>query len=459
MRILFYFLLLILTSSCKYFSLNKERPNFIFYISDDQDYLDYNIYGNNLIESSAVSRLAVEGITFNNAYTSQAICSPSRSQLLTGLNPIKNGSYANHLPVKPSIFSITKHLKEAGYDVYLAGKSHVKPDNVFDWTHYFPLKNRRYFQINKLKKLIRDSKKPYCLFIASTFPHEPYINNGEYTIDDIYKLPFEDSIKNTKTGYYSNVKIDNDQLNEIINTVDSTNDNTAFFYISDHGISGKWGIRENGLRIPLIIRWPREIKANIRSDALINIVDIMPTILDIAGAKIPQNLDGKSFLNVLKNKKRSINNYIFGMSTKQNVRNPMVFPSRSVRNNKYKLIINFNSFEVYKNNLSNNKSKNIFIERGALSHPGIPYMELYDLINDPHEKKNLVNQNKYNEIKNHLEYVLREWMKKQNDFVSDGNIPLIKPTRHPLDKISIWNNISKNLENIIQEKDYIESHY
>ena len=290
-----FYIILLLFISCKQISDQNDKPNFIFYISDDQDYLDYKIYGNNLIESSAVSKIAEEGIIFNNAYTSQAICSPSRSQLLTGLNPIKNGSYANHLPVKSSVFSITKYLKEIGYDVYLAGKSHVKPNTVFNWTHYFPLKNRRYFQINKLKDQIRNSKKPYCLFIASTFPHEPYIDNGDYTLDDIFKLPFEDSIKNTKTGYYSNVKIDNDQLNEIINTVDSVDDNTAFFYIADHGISGKWGIKENGLRIPLIIRWPKVIKPNIKSDALINIVDIMPTVLDIAGAKIPQDLDGRSF--------------------------------------------------------------------------------------------------------------------------------------------------------------------
>ena len=453
-----YYIILILFISCKQ-NFEKAKPNFIFYISDDQDYLDYKIYGNDLIESSAVTRLAEEGITFNNAYTSQAICSPSRSQLFTGLNPLKNGSYANHLPVKPTVLSITKYLKDIGYEVYLAGKSHVKPDTVFNWTHYFPLKNKRYFQINKLKELIINSKNPYCLFIASTFPHEPYINNTDYTIDDVYKLPFEDSIKDTKPGYYSNVKIDNDQLTEIINTVDSVDNNTIFFYLSDHGISGKWGVKENGLRIPLIIRWPNVIKSNVRSDALINIMDIMPTVLDIAGTKIPQNLNGKSFFRILKNKEENINNYIFGMSTKQNVRNPMVFPSRSVRDNQFKLIINFNSIEVYKNNLTSNKSKNIFIERGALLNPNIPYMELYDLINDPHEKINLVNKNQYSDIKNNLDNILRKWMKEQNDFISDGNISLIKPTRHPLDKISKWNPIPKNLENILKNKDYIKSHY
>ena len=147
------------------------------------------------------------------------------------------------------------------------------------------------------------------------------------------------------------------------------------------------------------------------------------------------------------------------MSTKQNIRNPMVFPSRSVRDNQFKLIINFNSIDVYKNNLTSNKSKNIFIERGALLNPNIPYMELYDLINDPHEKINLVNKNQYNDIKNNLEDILRKWMKEQDDFISDGNLQLIKPTRHPLDKISKWNTIPKNLENILMNKDYMKSYY
>ena len=149
-----------------------DRPNFIFYLSDDQDQLDYKIYGNDLVESSAVDKLAKEGMVFDNFYTAQAICSPSRSQLLTGMYPVKNGCYANHIPVKSNISSITKYLKDAGYEVVLAGKSHVKPNSVFNWTHYFPLKKinnqYRYIQLEKIKSYLSEVKKPYCLFIAST---------------------------------------------------------------------------------------------------------------------------------------------------------------------------------------------------------------------------------------------------------------------------------------------------
>lgn len=437
----------------------NERPNFIFYLSDDQDQLDYRIYGNNLVPTSAVSKLAEEGMVFNNFYTSQAICSPSRSQLFTGMYPIKNGCYANHIPVKPNISSITKYLKEGGYDVYLAGKSHVKPDSIFDWTHYFPLKNKRYFQINKIKDFILNAENPYCIFIASTFPHAPYVND-KYQEKDILKLPYENSIPDFKSGYYSNIEIDNNQLSEILNAVDSVNDdNTIFIYASDHGISGKWGVYEKGLKTPFVIRWPKKIKPNTKSDALLSFVDVMPTILDIAGIEIPKNLDGNSFLDVFDKNNIEINEYIYGIATRQNIRDAKIFPSRSIRSNRYKYILNFNSFEVYKNNFTKDKIINKFIELGARSNPNVPYEELYDLKNDPYEKSNLAKNENLNSIKNKLSNQLRKWMISQNDFVSDGKTPLIKPTRHYLDKNTEWTKVPKDLIGKLKEKHYLETHY
>ncbi len=92
-------------------NFNVEKPNFIIYLSDDQDFLDYNIYGNQNVQSDGVNRLAREGLVFTNFHTGQAICAPSRSQLYTGLYPLKNGSYANHTNVKSNTLTIVQHLK------------------------------------------------------------------------------------------------------------------------------------------------------------------------------------------------------------------------------------------------------------------------------------------------------------------------------------------------------------
>ena len=437
-----------------------DKPNFVFYLSDDQDQLDYSIYGNDLVESSAVEELASEGMVFNNFYTAQAICSPSRSQLLTGMYPVKNGCYANHIPVKSNISSITKYLKQAGYDVYLAGKSHVKPSSVFNWSHYFPLKDKRYFQLNKIKDFITNAKKPYCIFIASTFPHGPFINDQNYTKKDVLMQPYEDYIPNFKPSYYSNIKKDNDQLQQVLNIVDSVdNENIMFFYASDHGISGKWGVYEKGLRAPLVIRWPKNIKEGTRYDGLLSFVDIMPTILDIAGAEIPKDIDGKSFADVFINNNTQINKYVYGVGTKQNVRDAKIFPSRSIRDEKFKYIINFNSIEVYENNFTDNDILNQFIEIGAKAFPNTPYEELFDLSNDPYEKNNIANLKEFFSIKRKLNDELRKWMKDQNDFVDDGKIAIIKPTLHPLDKESKWTKVPEKLIGKIKDNNYIKSHY
>ena len=133
-----YFSKLILTAVCllvipKDEHIQHVKPNFIIYLSDDQDYLDYGSYGNNNVNTKFVDKLVSEGLKFTNFHTAQAICAPSRSQLYSGLYPLKNGCYANHIPVRKNTKSIVYHLKQLGYEVVLAGKSHVNPPIVFKW--------------------------------------------------------------------------------------------------------------------------------------------------------------------------------------------------------------------------------------------------------------------------------------------------------------------------------------
>ena len=106
------FFIIILTSFIVVENNSVDKPNFILYLSDDQDYLDYGIYGNNSVDSEHVDKLASEGLKFTNFHTAQAICAPSRSQLYSGLYPIKNGCYANHIPVKKNTKSVVHHLKD-----------------------------------------------------------------------------------------------------------------------------------------------------------------------------------------------------------------------------------------------------------------------------------------------------------------------------------------------------------
>ena len=163
-------------------------------------------------------------------------------------------------------------------------------------------------------------------------------------------------------------------------------DNSMFFYASDHGLSGKWGLSEQGLQVPFVVRWPGKIKPNTKSNTLLTLVDVLPTLLEAAKTDIPNSIDGKSFLKTLLGSNEQINDYIFGVATKQNIRECKIFPSRMVRGKRFKLIRNFNSIEVVDSNLGENPVINEFAKIAAESFPNTPYEELYDLKKDPYQK-------------------------------------------------------------------------
>ena len=437
-------------------------PNFIFYLADDQDQLDYGAYGNPKVHTPALDQLAKEGMKFTKFYTSQSICAPSRSQIFTGMYPVKNGCMANHLPVKKDLKTVIDYLEAKGYEVVLAGKSHVKPNSVFKWTHYFDSINHRYLPLEAIDSYLAKVKKPFCLFVTSDFPHGPYPKEGDYTKNDIYALPYNGRyIPNYKPGYYQNIKDDNAQLEAVLGMVDSygLRENSIFIYASDHGISGKWGVSEQGLKIPFVVRWPGVVKPGTTSQTMLSLVDVLPTFLDIAGSEIDTTIDGKSFYKTLQGDESNVNDYIFSLATKQNIQACKVFPTRAVRGKRYKFIRNYNALEVHESNFGENSVINSFIKIGAESFPMVPYEELYDLENDPYQKINLIKNSKFDAVKSQLSEVLYTWMVSQDDFLISNHMPLIKPTLHPLDRNSKWNKVSEENLKGLKSNDYMNSHY
>lgn len=441
--------------------LPSELPNIIFYLADDQDIFDYGVYGNTKVNTSAVDKLASEGMIFTNAYTAQAICAPSRSQLYTGNYPLKNGCYINHIAVQPTTKDVNDYLQSVGYEVILAGKSHVKPNKVFNWNFYFPNQNK-VLPFDQIETYLSHAKKPFCIFVTSDLPHGPYPKESIYNRSDIQPTPYSDRIKMGNTmGYYQNIENDNAQLERILEMVDrhGLKDSTLFMYASDHGIRGKYTVTESGLRVPLIVRWPGVVSKGSISNTMVGFIDVLPTIMDIAGADISNEIDGKSFKKVLVGDASPIHEYLFGVATRQNVQHCYVFPSRSIRGKRFKLIRNFNALEIHSQNLGSNPVANEFIRRGANRFSNLPYEELYDLEIDPHEQNNLASRSEFSEIKRGLASALQNWMIEQNDILMQQKMPLLKPTLHPLDRNSKWNKIPENLLGMLEESDYIPTHY
>ena len=110
---------------------------------------------------------------------------------------------------------------------------------------------------------------------------------------------------------------------------------------SDHGGQwpfGKWNLYDDGIRTPLVIKWPNKIMANTITDAMVSWIDILPTILDLTSSESEENIDGKSFLRVLMGKTENFRDEIFTTHTGDGVFN--IYPIRSIRTKRYKYIRN-----------------------------------------------------------------------------------------------------------------------
>lgn len=452
-------------------TVKTDKPNLIFYLADDQDVYDYGCYGNEKVNTSAVDRLAKEGMLFTNAFTAQAICAPSRSQLFTGNYPLKNGCFANHSATRPNIKSVTSRMRELGYDVVLAGKSHVKPSSVYTWDKEWepvpkPGVPRAYIPLDSMEHYFKTTKKPFCMFITSKYPHGKYFDVKNPKAENIKFFPFNERKKTNKAfvkkkaGYYRSIEEDNTQIEKVLDLVDNYLDqNTLFIYSADHGVSGKFTVKDIGLKVPFVARWPKVIKAGTTSNQLVHYTDVLPTFMDIAGGKVTDDMDGKSFLQLLEGKDAPINAYVYGVRTNQNILNSEVFPSRMIRNQRYKYIRNFNALEVLDKNLTGKPNVDYFIRRGANKYKKEAFEEVYDLQNDPFEQHNLAQDPEIKQIKETLKKDLFVWMKAQGDFLNEdiGNMPLItaKGKRgFKLDQDTPRRKIPDSIKNTLTQDDY-----
>ncbi|NDV61881.1 sulfatase-like hydrolase/transferase [Puniceicoccales bacterium CK1056] len=451
-------------------STNVIRPDLFFYLADDQNYWDYGFAGNDKVSTPNVDKLVNESLLFTRAYTSMAICSPSRNSLYTGLYPLRNGCYMNHIRSRNDIRSVAQYLKDLGYTVILAGKSHVNPNSVFDWSHHWPTvpvrgeKGGR-LPLEKVEEFLRTKEGPACVFFASEFPHGPYPDMPALDESEFSPKPYQSNnfrARKRTAGYYENIRKDDQQLGQLVEMLKGTGnwENDVFFYASDHGIDGKYTTFDRGLRVPLIMRWKGQASPGGEIDALVHFVDIVPTMVEIAGGEANESLDGTSILPLVKGDADAIHEAVYGLQTYQNIQDTRVFPGRSITTGRYKLSINFNAVEALEKNYGDNTVVNEFLQLGAQKDHWRRFIELYDLSADPFEQDNLGKKPEFKELRQQLMVQLLQWMGEQGDFIELGKpLPLLKPTLHPLDKTTRFKNVPGHLEGRLKPSDYMQDHY
>ncbi|HTN37912.1 MAG TPA: sulfatase [Arachidicoccus sp.] len=296
-----------------------QRPNIILFIADDLNQQDLGCYGNRDVRTPNMDLLAKEGLQFTSAYAASSMCTPSRSALFTGLYPYKNGSQMNHFTVRPKIGSLPAYLQKLGYRVVISGKIDVFPLDNFpfevigrEFGKYAPTENR----IDRKKEtvqLIHDhfatqSRKPLCLIVAPWLPHVPWFPHKDFDPAKIQVPKYLADTKATRSAiasYYQSIAAADQMLGEVLRAVDKAGqkDNTVMMFTADQGAQfpgAKWTVYNRGLNVPLLVRWPGKIAAGTKSDALISLVDITPTFIDLAGGSPVKGLDGKSFKGIIK---------------------------------------------------------------------------------------------------------------------------------------------------------------
>jgi len=428
-------------------SATQGRPNILIIMADDCTHNDLPIYGGQNAATPNIDRLASDGLVFNRAYLASAMCQPCRAELYTGLYPMRNGCAWNHSASRPDVTSMPHHLKPLGYRVGLAGKVHVKPDNVF------PFEKIGGFDASCVRDPTRphDTQHirrfmtgdgPFCLVVALVEPHVPWVMGDESKYAP-KKLKLPPNIADTPrtredfSRYLAEITYMDGQVGEILEVLDQSGraDDTIVLFTSEQGSQFpgcKWTNWDTGLHTALIARWPGKVARRQRTDALVQYADVLPTLIDAAGGKPSgRDFDGTSFLPVLLGAESTHRKFVYGMHN--NIPEGPAYPIRTISDGQHRYIRNLSPDEIYIEKhlmgwAGQGKLNNPYWAtwiREAWTNPHTyemvkrymhrPAEQLYDSTKDPYEMTNLADDPAFSAVKVRLSAELDRWMTAQGD--------------------------------------------
>jgi len=309
------------------------RPNILLITADDMSYSSPGFAGGVAPGVSPnIDRLASEGFAFEKAFATVAVCQPSRQSMLSGLYPHNYGS-AGFFPMKDGVPALPSLLGAAGYVTGNINKTeHMQPKESFNWA--FEAKRSGYRNYGRdpealagalraVIELAEDQKKPFFMVVNSGDPHRPFYGDlrgsarNEKKPSRIYRpeevrippsLPDLPGIRTDLAKYASSVRRLDDAVGECLKVLKEKQkaSSTVVIFTSDHGMPlpfGKFDTYLESNHTPLLFRWPERIPSPVVDRKhLISLVDLTPTILELAGMPVPANLDGKSLVPFLENR-------------------------------------------------------------------------------------------------------------------------------------------------------------
>jgi len=383
------------------------RPNIVLIISDDQGYGDYGFMQHPVIKTPTIDRLADQSLLFTRGYVTTALCCPSLATMLTGLYPHQHGYSGNdpqrgiareqwveHFRKLPQLPAL---LQEAGYLSLHTGKYWQGDPSVSGFTDSMGATGRHGGKALSIGRSTmqpvydfiakaEDQKKPFFLWYAPFLPHTPH-NPPERLL-----AKYRDKTPDPKRAkYFAMCEWLDETCGQLLSHLDEQGiaDNTMVIYIADNGWSqGVEGFRgskqtlwEQGVRQPVMIRWPGRVEPLRDEQRLVSNIDLAPTILAAAGLPVPKSMEG---VNLLDDEAVSARKAIFLEDFAHNMAAPdkpeKTLEGRGVVAGDWKLV------ETY---------------------VGKKEQFLFDLKNDPKEEKNMATEN--GAKANALIKLLNEW--------------------------------------------------
>ena len=437
---------------------SAERPNLLFISVDDMNCDSVGVYGCPLEGITPnMDRLAAEGLRFEYAHVMVGNCYPGRNVMFTGLSPHSNlveGFYPITNPHYPHLVDL---MKAGGYFTGIFGKvGHTTPYSPYGWDLVMGRGNEEENHIKDAGSYYRtttegiaaakEADKPFCLLINISDPHlpfygwhrreeieDPYLPSRLYTPEEV---PVPDYLPDTPKAqkelahYYMSVSRADDCVGETLRALAESGraEETVVMFLSDHGMPlpfAKTCLYHHSTRTPWMVRWPGQIKPGTHdNEHMISALDLLPTLLDIAGIEHPKGLEGRSFYPVLKGKKQpELDHVIKEYNESSGSRR---HPMRAVQTKRFNYI--FNPWAVqgrkfqgaaqgtlsYREMIGLAKTDPTWAER-LHQFDFRSVEEFFDIENDPDNLNNLIDDPKWQEEIAAHRAILGQWMEKTKD--------------------------------------------
>ncbi len=405
-------------------------PNIVVFIADDAGWSDFGAYGNRVVRTPNLDGLAASGVVFENAFLTTASCSPSRISILSGRYPHATGAEDLHTPLSAGVDLLPTHLAREGYFTGHMRKTHYGPegDRQFDWFSEKTWEGLPGF-------LDEAGDRPFFLWVGFRDPHRPYSPDAvdpPHDPDEVLVPPYlvDDAATRADLAlYYDEISRMDGEIGRMLAELDGRElrEDTLVVFLSDNGMPfprAKATAYDAGIRAPLIVSWPGVTGRGVRYGGLASVIDLAPTLLEAAGAEIPESFHGTSFLAALRDQASPGRDYVFAERNWHNCDEHI----RAVRGPRYKLIRNAYTELPLCTPADASRSPSWYSltagrEAGTLT-PGQarlfeaprPVIEVYDLESDPHELVNLAGRSEVEQIARQLSRVLDAWIEETEDF-------------------------------------------